>query len=215
MAQVLSAAMGAKVIKAGKGAKVIKGAGKGSKVIKGSTGGKGGKGRGKQTLKKPASSSEGHVMKRPAAAVDSPEERLKLAEQLQSEQDAKDLADTSGKHVGNTQGEAEGRDPLKAKMFKALYRSGQMDEGIRNAYDEAAAKQGTCSMMRRLYYEKNKEKLKERARLYYEKNNGKRKGYKRQYREKNKGKLNEKCRLHPQSQKDDGREEKRVQSAVS
>ena len=137
-AQVLSAAMGAKVIKAGKGAKVIKGAGKGSKVIKGS---KGGKGRGKQTLKKPASSGEGHVMKRPATAVDSPEERLKLAEHLQSEQDAKDLADTSGKHVGNTQGEAEGRDPLKAKRFKALYRSGKMDEGIIKAHDEAVAKQ--------------------------------------------------------------------------
>ena len=101
-AQVLSAAMGAKVIKGGKGAKVIKGAGKGSKLINGSKGGKGGKGRGKQTLKKPASSGEGHVMKRPAAAVDSPEERLKLAEHLQSEQDAKDLADKSGKHVENT-----------------------------------------------------------------------------------------------------------------
>ena len=80
-------------------------------------------------------------MKRPAAAVDSPEERLKLAEQLQSEQDAKYLADTSGKHVGNTQGEAEGRDPLKAKMFTALYHSGEMDEGIIKAHDEAAAKQ--------------------------------------------------------------------------
>ena len=80
-------------------------------------------------------------MKRPPAAVDSPEERLKLAEHLQSEQDAKDLADKSGKHVGNTQCEAEGRDPLKAKMFKALYRSGKMDEGIIKTYDEAAAKQ--------------------------------------------------------------------------
>ena len=167
--------MGAKVIKGCKGAKGIKGAGKGSKVIKGSKGGKGGKGRGKQTLKKPASSGEGHVMKRPAAAVDSPEERLKLAEQLQSEQDAKYLADTSGKHVGNTQGEAEGRDPLKAKMFKALYRSGKMDEGIRKAYDEAVAKQGTGSMIWRHWYEKNKEKEKERKMLYHEKNNGRRK----------------------------------------
>ena len=77
-AQVLSAAMGAKAIKAGKGAKVIKGAGKSSKVIKGSKGGNGCKGRGKQTLKKPASSGEGHVMKRPAAAVGSLEERLNL-----------------------------------------------------------------------------------------------------------------------------------------
>ena len=94
-------------------------------------------------------------MKRSAAAVDSPEERLKLAAQLQSEQDAKDLADTSAKHVGNTQGEAEGRDPLKAKMFTALYRSGEMDEGIIKAHDEAAAKQGTCSMMWSRYYEKN------------------------------------------------------------
>ena len=104
-------------------------------------------------------------MKMPSPAVDSPEERLKLAEQLQSEQDAKDLADKSGKHVENTQGEAEGRDPLKAKMFKALYRSGKMDEGIIKAYDEAAAKQGACSMVRRLWYAKNKENEKERQRL--------------------------------------------------
>ena len=109
-------------------------------------------------------------MKRSPAAVDSPEEMLKLAEHLQSEQDAKDLADISGKHVGNTQGEAEGRDPLKAKMFKALYRSGEMDEGIINAYDEAVVKQGARSMMRRHDYEMNKENVKERNRLWYEKN---------------------------------------------
>ena len=127
-------------------------------------------------------------MKTQPATVDSPEEMLKLAEQLQSEQEANDLADKSGKHVGNTQGEAEGRDPLKAKMFKALYRSGKMDEGIRKAHDEAAAKQGTCSMMRRLYYEKNKEKVKERARLYYEKNKGKMLEHNRLYREKDKEK---------------------------
>ena len=61
-------------------------------------------------------------MKRPAAAVDSPEERLTLAEHLQSEQEAKDLADKSGKHVENTQGEAEGRDPLKARHYIAVVR---------------------------------------------------------------------------------------------
>ena len=95
--------------------------------------------------------------------------------------------------------EATTRDPLNAKKFKKLYRSGQMDEGIRKTYDEAVAKQATGSMMRRLWYEKNKEKRQEKARLYYEKN----KGTARLYYEKNKEKINGKMKEYREKNKDE------------